>query len=57
MRNVARYAEASFAAAMAKAGVTDPRRCMLLDDSVGNIKTAHKFGFYAVLVGSEMRDG
>jgi len=41
----------SFKRAMAKAGVADATRCMLIDDSVANIRTAKALGMKTVLVG------
>ena len=42
--------------AMAAAGVVDPKRCILLDDSVKNIQMAKQVGFVTVLVGKKSRD-
>lgn len=41
---------------MAAAGVADPTRCILLDDSVKNIQMAKQVGFVTVLVGKKSRD-
>ena len=41
---------------MGAAKVTDPSRCMLLDDSVKNIQMAKQVGFVTVLVGKTSRD-
>eukprot|EP00927_Polykrikos_kofoidii_P050945 TRINITY_DN44776_c0_g1_i1.p1 TRINITY_DN44776_c0_g1~~TRINITY_DN44776_c0_g1_i1.p1 ORF type:complete len:288 (+),score=44.44 TRINITY_DN44776_c0_g1_i1:3-866(+) len=47
-----------FAAAMDVAGIpsSEPGRCMLLDDSVRNLKTAKEMGWRTVLVGLHARD-
>ncbi len=42
---------AAFRLAMEKAGEVDPRRCVFLDDSPSNIKTAHELGFWTILIG------
>lgn len=51
-----KHAPASFAAAMAAAGVTDPAGCLLCDDSVKNIEAARAAGWRTVLVGKVDRD-
>lgn len=51
-----KYSESAFADAMAAAGVVDPKRCILLDDSVKNIQMAKQVGFVTVLVGKKSRD-
>ncbi|KAH9258139.1 pyrimidine 5'-nucleotidase [Batrachochytrium salamandrivorans] len=45
----------SFGLAMRAAGVTDPSRCMLFDDSVQNMKTAREMGWKTCLVGTRDR--
>eukprot|EP01062_Namystynia_karyoxenos_P074109 TRINITY_DN70956_c0_g1_i1.p1 TRINITY_DN70956_c0_g1~~TRINITY_DN70956_c0_g1_i1.p1 ORF type:complete len:263 (+),score=86.08 TRINITY_DN70956_c0_g1_i1:91-879(+) len=52
----------SFRIAMKKAGVTDPGRCVLLDDSAKNLVAAKEAGWQTVLVGpprfaDELRSG
>lgn len=42
----------AFEKAMQIAGETDPRRCMLIDDSPRNLAAAQRMGFDAILVGS-----
>jgi putative hydrolase of the HAD superfamily len=42
----------AFATAMHKAGVSDPRECMFLDDGLKNLAAARALGFYTVRVGS-----
>ena len=51
-----KHSEAAFRAAMAHAGVSDPRACLLIDDSVKNIKAAKAVGWRTVLVGLHDRD-
>ena len=51
-----KHAAASFDAAMAAAGATDPTACLLLDDSVKNIEAAKRHGWRTVLVGKSNRD-
>lgn len=46
-----------FQAAMDIAGVSDPKACIFMDDSVRNITTAKKIGWHGVLVGLTGRDG
>jgi putative hydrolase of the HAD superfamily/pyrimidine and pyridine-specific 5'-nucleotidase len=45
-----KYSRSAFEAAMAAAGVSDPTRCILLDDSINNIKMAKEVGFVTILV-------
>lgn len=56
---VSKHDRSCFQAAMDMAGVPRDRanKCMLLDDSVRNIKTAHSIGFHTVLVGRQDRKG
>ena len=51
-----KHSEAAFRAAMAHAGVAAPRACMLIDDSVKNIKCARGLGWRTVLVGLTERE-
>ena len=51
-----KHSPASFQAAMAAAGTTDPASCTLCDDSVKNIVAAKKLGWRTVLVGLKDRD-
>lgn len=53
-----KHAESSFEAAMAAAGVPkgEGAKCMLLDDSVKNIKRAKAQGWQTVLVGKTVRE-
>lgn len=51
-----KHSKSSFLAAMTKAGVEDPEACVLLDDSVTNIRAAREVGWRAVLVGRVGRD-
>lgn len=51
-----KHSPASFQAAMAAAGATDPSACTLCDDSVKNIIAAKKLGWRTVLVGLKDRD-
>lgn len=46
-----KHDESSFKKAMQVAGVRDPRKCMLLDDSLQNIETAAQLGWRHGLVG------
>lgn len=46
-----------FQAAMDIAGVSDPKACIFMDDSVRNIKTAKELGWHGVLVGLTGRNG
>lgn len=43
----------SYQRAMALAGASDPRRCVLLDDSPRNLAPAHALGFTTILVGTD----
>mmetsp|Transcript_81284 Transcript_81284/g.143387 ORF Transcript_81284/g.143387 Transcript_81284/m.143387 type:complete len:277 (+) Transcript_81284:60-890(+) len=56
---VSKHDPSCFHAAMDIAGVPRDRanKCMLLDDSVRNIKTARSVGFHTVLVGRQDRKG
>lgn len=51
-----KHSHHSFRVAMETAGVKDPERCLFLDDSVKNIRTANEIGWRAVLVGKVSRD-
>lgn len=42
----------AFLSAMKIAGETDPRTCVVIDDSLRNLQTAHLLGFRTVLVGT-----
>ena len=53
---VTKHDPSSFKAAMKRANVTDPSRCMLLDDSVQNIRAAKEIGWKTCLVGLYERD-
>jgi len=46
-----------YQAAMDIAGVVDPKKCIFMDDSVKNIKTAKQVGWHGVLVGLTGRKG
>lgn len=48
---VTKHDPSSFSTAMKLAGVTDPSRCMLLDDSLQNIRAAKSIGWKTCLVG------
>jgi pyrimidine 5'-nucleotidase len=48
---VTKHDPESFKIAMKTAGVSDPSRCMLLDDSVQNIRSAKSMGMRTCLVG------
>lgn len=52
-----KHSESAFQAAMRIAGETDPARCLLLDDSVANLRTAKQLGWRTVLCGLHARDG
>jgi putative hydrolase of the HAD superfamily/pyrimidine and pyridine-specific 5'-nucleotidase len=51
-----KHSRHSFECAMRVAGVTDPERCLFLDDSVTNIRAARAVGWRSVLVGRIGRD-
>ena len=51
-----KHSPSSFEAAMAFAGVVEPTACVLLDDSVKNIRAAKAMGWSTVLVGLTDRD-
>mmetsp|Transcript_17342 Transcript_17342/g.28804 ORF Transcript_17342/g.28804 Transcript_17342/m.28804 type:complete len:506 (-) Transcript_17342:59-1576(-) len=51
-----KHSEESFQAAMRIAGVSDPEACVFLDDSVKNIRAAHRVGWRSILVGRVERD-
>lgn len=53
---VTKHDPESFKAAMKKAGVNDPSRCMLVDDSVQNIRSAKSMGMRTCLVGLQDRE-
>lgn len=44
--------EGAYRRAMALAGESDPRSCLLVDDSASNLEGAHRLGFTTVLVAS-----
>ncbi|HEX7973751.1 MAG TPA: pyrimidine 5'-nucleotidase [Anaerolineales bacterium] len=46
----------AYQTALALAGERDPRRCVLLDDSPGNLAPARQMGFTTVLVGQTRSD-
>jgi putative hydrolase of the HAD superfamily/pyrimidine and pyridine-specific 5'-nucleotidase len=46
----------AYHAAMKIANVTDPNRCLFLDDSTSNMRAAKKVGWRTVLVGEYGRD-
>jgi pyrimidine 5'-nucleotidase len=46
----------AFAIALQKAGVSDPRECMFLDDGLRNLAAARALGFYTIRVGSQEPD-
>jgi putative hydrolase of the HAD superfamily len=48
--------EEAYHRALALAGETDPRRCVLFDDSPRNLAPARALGFYTVLVGAHEPD-
>lgn len=51
-----KHSKHSFQVAMRIAGVTDPERCLFMDDSLTNIRAARKVGWRSVLVGRVGRD-
>jgi putative hydrolase of the HAD superfamily/pyrimidine and pyridine-specific 5'-nucleotidase len=51
-----KHSRAAFEAAMRFAGVADPAGCLLLDDSVKNLRCAGEMGWRSVLVGLVGRD-
>jgi putative hydrolase of the HAD superfamily/pyrimidine and pyridine-specific 5'-nucleotidase len=51
-----KHSPQSFEIAMQAAGVNDPEHCLLLDDSLTNVKAARKVGWRSVLVGRVGRD-
>jgi UMP-CMP kinase len=53
---ITKHDEEAFRIAMETAGVSDPKRCMILDDSVQNIQTAKKIGMRTCLVGLKTRE-
>jgi len=48
---VTKHDPISFRLAMERAGAKDPSRCLLLDDSIPNLKTAKSLGMKTCLVG------
>lgn len=44
---------AAYQVALAIAGQVDPKRCLILDDSIANLQTARQFGMTTVLVNRE----
>lgn len=51
-----KHSTVAFQKAMAAAGATDAKACMLIDDSVKNIRTAKGLGWTTVLIGKSERD-
>jgi HAD superfamily hydrolase (TIGR01509 family) len=47
---VTKHDPSSFQLAMDRAGASDPSRCLLLDDSVPNIRTAKSLGLKTCIV-------
>ncbi len=45
----------AFQKAMQLAKITDPGNCVVIDDQVRNLQTAHELGFYTIQVGTEVR--
>lgn len=43
----------AFAKAMELAKISDPARCVMIDDALRNLVTAHDFGLYTIQVGAE----
>lgn len=41
--------------ALELSGIRDPEKCVLIDDSPRNLKTAHEIGFFTIQVGTETR--
>lgn len=42
----------AFATALQRAGISDPRECVFLDDGLNNLAAARELGFYTIRVGS-----
>ena len=51
-----KHSPEAFEKAMKAAGASDPLACMLIDDSVKNIRTAKTLGWTTVLIGKHERD-
>jgi pyrimidine 5'-nucleotidase len=51
-----KHSPEAFEKAMRAAGASDPLACMLIDDSVKNIRTAKSLGWTTVLIGKHERD-
>jgi len=51
-----KHSEHSFRVAMEVAGVSNPERCLFLDDSLTNIRSGRQMGWRSVLVGRIGRD-
>lgn len=43
----------AFAKALELAGISDPTHCVMIDDALRNLVTAHDFGLYTVHVGAQ----
>ncbi len=51
-----KHDEEAYERAMAIAGVKERERCVFIDDSTSNIKTAKKMGWHTILCGTKGRD-
>jgi pyrimidine 5'-nucleotidase len=51
-----KHSRHSFEIAMKIAGVSDPERCLFLDDSLTNLRTAREIGWRSILIGTIGRD-
>jgi putative hydrolase of the HAD superfamily/pyrimidine and pyridine-specific 5'-nucleotidase len=51
-----KHSPVAYRAAMRIAGVSDPSRCLFLDDSTSNMRTAREVGWVNILVGTHARD-
>lgn len=47
----------AFERAIQLSGIENPANCVVIDDQIRNLKTAHDLGFYTILVGTEQRAG
>jgi len=45
----------AFSKAMELAGISDPSRCVMIDDALRNLVTAHDLGLYTIHVGAQER--
>lgn len=45
----------AFQKALVLSGVVDPGKCVVIDDSARNLKTASEMGFFTIQVGTEIR--